>query len=334
MTPVAHLAFMRAEGFGEPMLLLTEQDVERLLTMDDALREVEAALRDLGLGKAENRPRQRVRGAHGMLNLMPASWPGRGYYGFKEYTVSRDGARFWFHLFDGNTGEPLAILQADRLGQRRTGAASGVATKYLARTDASSVGILGTGWQAESQLEAVSRVRPIVQARCFSRDASKRHAFAERMAKTLGLDVRAAASPEETVRGADIVVTATPSSKPVVRGEWLAPGVHINAMGANRLGSRELDAGVIQRCTFIAADSVEQARLEAGDLAAPVAGKLLKWDDVHEIGSVVAGKVKGRQRAKDVTLFKSLGLAIEDVAVGALVYERARNEGMGTQVSL
>lgn len=317
-----------------PMLLLTEQDVERLLTMDDALREVEAALRDLGLGRAENRPRQRVRGAHGMLNLMPASWPGRGYYGFKEYTVSKEGVRFWFHLFDGDTGEPLAILQANRLGQRRTGAASGVATKYLARADASSVGIFGTGWQAESQLEAVSRVRPVTQVRCFSRDASRRHAFADRMTKVLGIEVRAAASPEETARGADILVTATHSSRPVVRGEWLAPGVHINAIGANRLGSRELDSGVIQRCTFIAADSVEQANLEAGDLVAPIAGRILKWDDVHELASVVAGKVKGRRRAKDVTLFKSLGLAIEDVAVGALVYERARKEGMGTPVSL
>ena len=325
---------MRAEGLREAMLHLTEQDVERLLTMDDALREVEAALRDLGLGKAQNRPRQRVRGARGILNVMPASWPGRGYYGFKEYTVSKDGVRFWFHLFDGNTGEPLAILQANRLGQRRTGAASGVATKFLARPDASSAAILGTGWQAESQLEAICRVRPITEARCFSRDASRRHAFAERMTKLLGVEVRAAASAEEAVQGADIVVTATDSARPVVRGEWLAPGVHLNAIGANHLGARELDSGVIQRCTFLAADSVEQASLEAGDLVAPIEGRLLAWDDVHELAAVVAGKLRGRRRAKDVTLFKSLGLALEDVAVGALVYERARKEGIGTQVSL
>lgn len=316
------------------MLLLTEQDVERLLTMDDALREVEAALRDLGLGRAENRPRQRVRGAKGMLNVMPAAWPGRGYYGFKEYTVSKGGVRFWVHLFDGDTGEPVAILQANRLGQRRTGAASGVATKFLARDGASVVGILGTGWQAESQLEAVVRVRRVTEARCYSRDAPRRRAFAERMADALGLEVRAAASPEETVRDADIVVTATDSSRPVVRGEWLAAGVHLNAIGANHLGARELDSRVIQRCAFIAADSVEQAMLEAGDLVTPIAGKILAWDDVHELASVVAGKVKGRRRAKDVTLFKSLGLALEDVAVGAWVYERARKEGMGTQVSL
>ena len=325
---------MKPEAFRVPVLYLAEQEVERLLTMDDALREVEAALRDLGLGKAENGPRQRVRGAHAVLNVMPASWPARGYLGFKEYSASKEGIHFWFHLFDGSTGEPLAVMQADRLGQRRTGAASGVATKYLARTDASTVGILGTGWQAESQLEAVCRVRPVVAVRCFSPQASRRQAFAERMANVLGIDVRAAGTAREAVERADLVVTATDSPRPVVRGKWLDAGVHLNAIGANRLNSRELDAAVIQRCAFIAADSVEQAHAEAGDLAAAVAGRVLEWDQVHELARVVAGRVRGRRRAKDVTLFKSLGLAIEDLAVGALVYERAREEGLGTAVSL
>ncbi len=314
------------------MLTLTEQDVDRLLSMDDALREVEAALKDLGEGKAENRPRQRVRGAHSILNLMPASWPRRGTMGYKEYVVSRDGARFWFHLFDGATGTPLALIQANRLGQRRTGAASGVATKYLAREDASSVGILGAGWQAESQLEAICRVRPITEVRCFARQAERRQSFAERMTATLRIPVRGVSSARGAVEGADIVVAATTSSKPVLTGEWLAPGVHINAIGANRLGSRELDVEAIRRCTFIAADSVEQARIEAGDLVQPASGGVLDWENVHELAHVVCGKVKGRKKAKDVTLFKSLGLALEDVAVGSLVYERAKREGIGTEM--
>ena len=209
-----------------------------------------------------------------------------------------------------------------------------MAAKFLARPDAATVGILGTGWQAESQLEALCRVRGIGEVRCFSRDASRRHAFADRMAQRLGLPVHAVATPREAVQGMDIVVTATDSARPVVRGEWLERGVHVNAIGANRLESRELDAAVIQRCTFIAADSLEQARLEAGDLASSVAGGILDWDEVHELPSVVCGRLKGRRKAKDVTLFKSLGLAIEDVAVGAWVYERARKEGMGTAVSL
>ncbi len=325
---------MSLKVLGDAMLYLTEQDVDRLLPMDDALREVEAALRDLGEGKAENRPRQRVRGAHSILNVMPASWPRRGYMGFKEYVVSRDGARFWFHLFDGETGTPVALMQANRLGQRRTGAASGVATKFLGRPDAASIGIVGAGWQAESQLEAICRVRGIREVRCFSRQPDRRHSFADRMAKHLGTDVRAVSSGREAVQGADIVVTVTASEKPIVSGEWIEPGVHINAVGANRLGSRELDVEVIRRATFIAADSVEQAHLEAGDLAQPAAGGLLDWADVHELGDVVAGKVKGRRKAKDVTLFKSLGLALEDVAVGSLVYERARKEGIGAEVPI
>lgn len=314
------------------MLLLTEQDVDRLLSMEDALREVEAALRDLGEGKAENRPRQRVRGTHSILNLMPASWPRRGYMGYKEYVVSKEGARFVFHLFDGSTGAPLALMEANRLGQRRTGAASGVATKFLAREDASRVGIIGVGWQAESQLEAICRVRSVHEIRCYSREAAARQAFAERMSKHLGVTVRGVESARDAVHDSDIVVAATGSSEPVVLGEWLASGVHINAMGANRIGSRELDDEVIRRCSFIAADSIEQAHLEAGDLDAPAAAGLLKWDDVHELGAVVCGRVRGRRAPEDVTLFKSLGLALEDVAVGALVYERARKDKIGTEI--
>ena len=302
--------------------------------MQDALREVEAALRDLGEGRAENRPRQRVRGAHAMLNVMPASWPPRGYYGFKYYTFSRNGIRFWFHLFDGSTGELLSVMEANRLGQQRTGAASGVATKFLARKEAATVAILGTGWQAESQLEAVCAVRSVSRVRCHGRQGAQRASFAERMTKALGVDVAPADSGEAAVRGAEIVIAATSSPEPVVRGEWLQPGVHLNAIGANRLDARELDDATVRRCTFITADSIEQAHMEAGDLVHPVSAGLLRWDAVHELSEVVAGKVNGRRTEQDITLFKSLGLAIEDVAVGSLVYERARKEGVGTEITL
>lgn len=316
------------------MLHLTEDDVGHLLTMKDAIREVEAALRDLGEGKAENQPRQRVRGAHALLNVMPASWPSRGYYGFKYYSISRESVHFWFHLFDATSGQLLAVIQANRLGQQRTGAASGIATKFLARKEASTAALLGTGWQAESQLEAVCAVRGVARVRCYSRQGPHRQAFAERMARFLGVDVKSADSAEAAVRGADIVITATDSRNPVVRGEWLEPGVHLNAMGANRFEARELDDAVLRRCAFIAADSIEQAKMEAGDLVQPIEAGLLRWDQVRELSEVVAGKVKGRRTAEDVTLFKSLGLAIEDVAVASVVYERARKEGAGTEVAL
>jgi ornithine cyclodeaminase/alanine dehydrogenase len=316
------------------MLYLTEEEVDRLLPMEDAIREVEAALRDLGAGKAENRPRQRVRGPHAILNLMAASWPGRGYYGYKDYSISREGSRFWFHLFDGNTGALVAVLQANRMGQRRTGAASGVATKVLARKDAAVVGLVGTGWQAESQLEAMCAVRPVTAVRCTSREPAHREAFAARMGKALGVDVKAVESGEEAVRGADIVIAATGASAPVVLGSWLEPGVHINAMGANRIDARELDDEAIRRCTFVAADSVEQAQHEAGDLVQPVRDGILTWDRVHELGAVVSGRVPGRKSREDRTLFKSLGIALEDVAVAARVYERARDAGIGKETGL
>jgi ornithine cyclodeaminase/alanine dehydrogenase-like protein (mu-crystallin family) len=316
------------------MLHLTEEDVRGLLTMADALREVEAALQDLGNGRAENRPRERVRGPHAVLNVMAASWPARGYYGFKYYTISRETVRFWFHLFDANTGALLAVLEANRLGQQRTGAASGIATKVLARKDAATLGLVGSGWQAESQLEAVCAVRGVREVRCHSRHGPRREAFAERMATSLGVDVLPVDSAEHAVKGADVVIAATSSASPVVQGQWLETGAHVNAIGANRLETRELDDETIRRCAFIAADSIEQAQMESGDLASPVSRGLLSWDRVAELAQVVAGRTRGRGTDRDITLFKSLGLAIEDVATAAFVYERAQKEGVGTEVQL
>ncbi len=315
-------------------LFLTESDVENLLTMSDALRLVEDALREMGEARASNRPRQRVRAPNGILNLMPAGLPTRGYLGFKYYSSFRPRTRFWFHLLDANNGDVLAIIQADRLGQQRTGAASGVATKYLARTDAATVGMIGAGWQAESQLEAVCAVRAIRVARCYSRDAEHRKAFAKKMSARLNVDIRGVDSAEEAVRAADIVITATSSLEPVLRGEWLKPGAHLNAVGANRVEARELDDGVLNRSAFVCADSIEQAKMEAGDLIAPIKRGVLTWERVRELGEVVAGKVVGRKSDADITLFKSMGIALEDVAVGAWVYEQAREQKLGKEISL
>ena len=303
-------------------LLLTEKDVEGLLRMDDALRAVEEGFLALGRGEATNRPRQRV------------GTPARGYAGFKYYTASRAGIRFWVHLFDLATGDLVAVIQANRLGQQRTGAASGVATKYLARSDASTVGIVGTGWQAQSQLEAVCAVRSIRRIRCFGRDKARREVFAKKMSSTVGVNVEAARSADEAIRDADIAIAATNAPQPVIRGEWLRAGCHINAIGANRLETRELDDTAVQRSAFVATDSIEQAKSESGDLVESMKRGLIGWDRVHEIGDVIAGKVVGRTKADDITLFKSHGIAIEDVAVAAVVYERARDGGIGNPIPL
>ena len=315
-------------------LFLTESEVEQLLTMNDALRAVEEALHEMGEARAVNRPRQRVRMPNGILQVMPAGLPARGYAGFKYYTSFHSGTRFWFHLIDANNGDLLAIMQADRLGQQRTGAASGVATKYLARADASSVGVIGTGWQAESQLAAICAVRPIRVARCYSRDAEHRKKFAAKMRARLNVDVRGVDSAEETVRGAEIVITATSAREPVLRGEWLAPGTHVNAIGSNRAEARELDDAVIIRSAFACVDSIEQAKIEAGDLLLPIGRGAFSWERVNELSDLVVGKFAGRTDRDQITLFKSIGIALDDVAVGAWVYERARARKIGNQVSL
>ncbi len=309
-------------------IFLREHDVENLLTLPAALARVEEALRDFGMGNAQNRPRQRVRGS-GVLHVMTASWTTRGYMGFKAYTALRGGTRFYFHLFDSNTGKYLAIMEADRLGQMRTGAASGVASKYLARDDAKILGLLGCGWQAESQLEAVCAVRPIERVFCFAREELHRNAFAEKMSARVGIPVQATTRAEEAVRDADIVTAITTASTPVLHGEWLKAGAHVNAVGVNWAQRREVDSDTLRRADAIFADSVEQAHWEAGDLLIPVMEGVIGWQQVQELGLLVAGRTQGRTREDAITFFKSQGIALEDVAVGSLVYERARAEGIG-----
>lgn len=315
-------------------IFISQAQVEQLLTMPDALRLVEDAFRDYGNGGAQNQPRQRIRAPRGVLHVMPGGWLARGYMGYKAYASFKGGARFYFHLFDSNTGEYLAIIQADRLGQIRTGAASGVATKYLARKDAKTVGIIGTGWQAESQLQAVCEVREFERILCFSRDESRRHRFAEKMSALLNARVEAVASAEAAVRESDVVIAMTTALQPVILGEWLAAGAHVNAAGSNWATRREVDSATVKRANAIFADSIEQARIEAGDLILAVAENVIGWHQVQEMSALVSGRAVGRANGGAITLFKSGGMALEDVAVGSFVYEQARTQGVGVELPL
>ncbi len=315
-------------------LLIGEDDVSKLLPMRQAIILVEDALRSLGDGRVENRPRQRVRGEAGVLHVMPASLSMLGFMGFKAYTAFQGKAQFYLHLFDSHSGEYLAIVQADRLGQIRTGAASGVATKYLAREDAQTAGIIGTGWQAESQLEAICAVRQIRVARCYSRQAEHRRAFADKMSARLGIIVEPVDDVRHAVFDSDVIVTATTSATPVLSGDWLSNGAHINAMGSNWADRRELDDKAIRRSGAIFVDFLEQAKQEAGDLITPVQSGILRWDRVRELGELLVGQVAGREHPDEITLFKSIGIALEDVAVGGWVYDRAREEKMGEVLAL
>lgn len=313
-------------------IFLTEQEVAQLLSVKDAMGRVEDALRDFGEGAAQNQPRQRIRAPQGVMHVMPGGWFLNGYMGFKAYTAFRGGAKFYFHLFDSNTGEYLAVIEADRLGQTRTGAASGVATKFLARVDAETVGIVGTGWQAESQLEAVCLARTIAHVKCFSRDAGHRVEFADKMAVRLNVVIEPVESAEDAVRESDVVIAVTNAAQPVVMGEWLSAGAHVNAAGSNWAMRREVDSATLKRADAIFADSVEQAKLEAGDLTLAVAENVIGWHQVQELSALVGGRATGRSKEEEITFFKSCGIALEDVAVGSLVYERAREQGMGVEL--
>ncbi|MBS1789251.1 MAG: ornithine cyclodeaminase family protein [Acidobacteria bacterium] len=322
-------------------LYLTEQNVTELLTMPDAISAVEAVFKLQATGEATNEPRRRVRAQGSTLMTMSAAVSGfktstgvefQGLLGLKAYTVSRGGARFYVSLFDAMTGELLAFIEADKLGQMRTGAASGVATKYLAREDAKTVGIYGTGWQATSQLAAVCAVRQIEEVKVYSRKPENREQFCQQMASELGIaNIHPVETPEDAA-DADVIVTITSSREPVVMGEWLKPGAHLNAAGGNSVLRREFDDETVKRAGFLAVDSLDQAKIESGEFVTAVEKGLLTWERVKELRLVVAGQLQGRASGDQITLFKSLGVAIEDVAAAAVVYQKAKEQKVGKEI--
>ncbi len=315
-------------------LWLREAEVGALLPINDVMAAVEQGFRFLGEGSAVNQPRSRSITPDGALNVMHAAVPALGVAGLKSYAVTREGARFLAILYSLKNGEALLIVEADRLGQIRTGAASGVATKYMARADAGALGLIGAGWQARSQLQAITRARPIALVKVFSRTEERREAFAAEMVQELGTEVVAVDTPEDAVAGVDIVVTITSAREPVLRGEWLRPGMHVNAAGANSAPRRELDAEAVRRCQIIAVDALDQAKIECGDLIAPADDGDPVWERVVELGAIVAGKIPGRTGDDQITLFESQGIAMEDVVTMELLYRRAKASGVGREIPL
>jgi alanine dehydrogenase len=324
----------RPSGETGGILLLSENDVRQLLTMDLALEAVEAGLRKMALDDAQNVPRARVQTDHAMLHSMSAAIKGFGVMGAKVYATSRrNGAHFLFALFDGKTAALLCLMQADYLGQVRTGAASGVATQYLARPDATEVGLFGSGKQARTQIQAVCKVRRVRQVHVYSPNEERRKQFARDMSEVCQTEVIPVARPEMAAEKKDVVITATTSREPVLNGLWLAEGTHVNAIGSNFLGKAEVDAVTIRRAAAVVVDSKDQARLEAGDFQQALEDGTLHWSHVRELGQVIIGRFAARKHPQDITLFKSLGIAVEDVAVAARVHAKARAEGVGTIVN-
>jgi ornithine cyclodeaminase/alanine dehydrogenase-like protein (mu-crystallin family) len=312
-----------------PVLFLSEDDVRQVLTMDMALEAVELGLKKLSLDEAVNIPRSRCQTDHAMLHILSAAGKTLGVLGFKAYVTSRRGAMFHFHLFDGKTGEHLAWMQADYLGQMRTGAASGIATKFMARAQSTNVGIFGSGKQARTQLEAVCKVRKVKKVHVFSPNEERRKHFAAEMSALCGVDVVPVAQAEDAAKGMDIVITATSSREPFVKGEWISEGTHLNVIGSNYLSKAEVDVDVVRKANRVVVDSKDQARIEAGDLHFALEAGVLNWANVLELGHIAAGRVPGREDDSEITLFKSLGIAIEDLATAAKVYSEAKEKGLG-----
>ena len=315
-------------------LFLNEQEVVQLLPMSECIDALEQAFAHAGAGQVDNKPRSRIRMPGGFFHFMAAADGGQGVFGIKAYPsfAGPGGSKMMVMLYDYETGELLACMEAGRMGQIRTGAASGLATRYMAGKEARTVAVIGSGFQARTQLEAICEVRAIEQARVFSRRPERREDFARRSAERLGVEVRPVDSAQECVEGADIVIAITSARDPVVLGEWLVDGAHVNAAGGNHWLRREIDEAVVQRSELIVVDDLEQAKIECGDLMWLEARGSFRWDMAHELQDVVAGRVPGRLTAHGVTLFESMGVALEDIAAAELVYRKAREQGIGQEL--
>jgi ornithine cyclodeaminase/alanine dehydrogenase-like protein (mu-crystallin family) len=307
-------------------LYLTESEVGALVTPEVAVDAIEGCFRRMAAGEVEIAPRRRLRLAEGALADMAASDRGLGLAGGKLYAATPNATTFVVCLFDSESSELMGVIEADRLGQLRTGAASGVAARFLARAGASTLGVIGCGHQAETQVSciraAVPALAPVV---AFCRTAETLADFCERTGAEPGESHRDAAAQ-------DVVVTITSSRDPVLRGEWLLPGALVCAAGANVVTRRELDNVVLERASFVCCDLIAQARLESGDLVEPVEAGVLDWLEVHELSEVVSGELAGRQADDDIVVFKSNGLAAWDVALGAEALRLAREQGIGTEL--
>ncbi|MCC7105197.1 MAG: ornithine cyclodeaminase family protein [Chloroflexi bacterium] len=316
-------------------LVLREADVNQVATMGMALAAVEAAFRELGQASGTNLPRERIRLANGrILHTLVAAAPASRAIGLKTYTSSASGTRFLVVMFDTETGELLALLEADRLGQLRTGASTGLATRLLAREDAAVVGQIGAGWQSRTQIAAICAVRSIRQVRVFSRDAERRMAYCQEMSAELGVEMVPAESAEVACRDADILLAITTARDPVILGQWVQSGQHLVGAGSNWAVKQEIDAEAIGRASLVAIDEVENGKIECGDLVAAVEAGTISWDRVVPLGDIVTGKRPGRQRPDDITVFESQGLGILDMTMAARVYAAAKAAGLGTEVQL
>lgn len=309
---------------------IAENDVRALATIEDAIASLEAAFGQWQQGGTANLPRRRLPLPGGRaLNHMAASLPSADAFGYKAYFTLPGGRSQLVFLYSISEGRLLAMIEAGAFGRLRTAAASAVATRHLARADARTVGLIGAGTHGRVQLKAMTAVRPIARAQVFSRTAETRERFARQAAAELGIEVVAAPTARAAAEGADIVITATKGGGDVLFADWIGPGVHVNAMGANAASQRELEDALVLKADLLVVDDREQSKIESGELIGLAAAGRLEWESLIELGDVVRGRAPRRTGDAQITLFNSLGLALEDIAFGRLVYDRAVARGVG-----
>ena len=313
--------------------ILREADVLRVIDMDEVISAVGRAMRELGDGTAQNEPRRRAFASGAILNVMFAAFPGGDCMGAKTYSVANNTVRFLVSVF-GLDGSLRALIEADNMGAYRTGAASGVAARALARSGPAAVALIGTGHQAETQALAVARALEVSEMRVFSRSAEKRDAFAAERTQALGVRVVAAETAEQAVRDADVVMTMTTSSTPVIESAWVKDGALVIGAGSNFTTRVELPADLVARAHTIVVDQLATARLESGDLVNAEKEGRFRWERAIELGAVLAGTAKPAEGATGITLFESHGLALWDLAAASTVLPRAIAQGLGEEVEL
>jgi ornithine cyclodeaminase/alanine dehydrogenase len=325
-------------------LLLNRKDVQSLLTMPEAMVAVEEAFRQHANGTVDmpQRPTIRVPDHHGIVLFMPAQIGGMGALGMKVVTVYPDNPKKHdkptvmgvILLNDPETGEVVSIIDGGYITAMRTGAVSGIATKYMARPDAKIASVFGGGVQARAQLVAMAEARQLERAYVYDVVPETAASFAADMTQQLGIPVEVGTDAHEVVSKSDLIATATSAADPIIDGDWVKPGTHVNGIGSHAPAMRELDTKLVARSRLVV-DLREAALAEAGDVIIPIQeGAITEDHIVADLGQVVSGAVAGRTGDDEVTLFKSEGLAIQDVSVASRVYQLALERGVGQQVAI
>ncbi len=316
------------------VVYLSDSDVRSLVSVDDAFAVTDDLFKDAAQGHVDNHPTTELNVPKGFFRLKAGTALGLDVYGFKAYGGVARAGRYLVFVYTMSTGVLEGIVEARFLTEIRTGAVSAVGTKYLANPGGGTLGIIGTGREARAQLTAMHHVRPLTNVKAYSRSTEKRETYAKEMTERLGVEVTAVATAEEAIRGMDLVVTITSTSEPVLYGAWLAEGCHVSAVGATTPERCELDVECFERAAVVAVEHMPQAMAELGEIQEAVKQGRFSWDRVNELGDIIGGKAKGRTAPNQITIFDTVGVGTEDVAIASYALKKARDTGMGTTLAM